>query len=252
MIGAERQVERGIADARTLGIQEHRAVRPDEDVLRADVTVDHHQPGRCGPLAQTEQRPAQVGMPGGGRLEVGLEADGVEDVVAGKASCDLDAAGGRRVDRREPAADLGREVRVSVPVAQLALPQLVAGRIEVGHRAEHRRVVVEQHLGRRAGHDRPGDLVPGDLEAVALDRGEPLGLDPELRQRALDAEHLPRRRHLPDVGRDPAGQRLERRLGRVIDQAGRDERGEHRPVGLRCVVGWHGHGRLGADQKHGS
>ena len=46
MVETERKVEGGIAEPRAFGVEEHRSVRPDKDVLRADVAMNQRTLGR--------------------------------------------------------------------------------------------------------------------------------------------------------------------------------------------------------------
>ncbi len=244
MVEAEGQVEGRVADAGAFGIEEHRAVRPEQDILRADVAVDHRQASRRGAAAQRKQLRFEVRMPGGGGFEVGLQPDMLEYLGGRELRCDRFVTGRAGVDLAEPRTDVHRHFWVRAAVAQLGFPQFVFRGVEVFHRAEHRCVVVRDNPRRRARHEVVGDAVPGDLEAIALDRREPVGLDPELGQRPLDAETATVGANLPDIGRDPAGQRLELGIVDFAEQAELLQALQHRPVGR--IRGWfrYGHSDL--------
>ena len=165
--------------------------------------------GSCGRRDQRrEPRARGPACARGGRDEVRLEANRVEDRVGRKARGDVRPVGGRRVDAAQDVADRRRPCRRStVPSAQQRLPD----RIRVGRQPGHReragfRGPRPGSSGTAAGHDAAGDAHPFDLAAVALDRRPPVGGDLELGQRALDANDARRQFDAIDVRRNAARQ----------------------------------------------
>ena len=78
--------------------------------------------------------------------------------------------------------------------------------------------VLAEQLRHRLGRDRRRTAHPGRLEGVALDRREPVLRDPELGQRALDADRPARQIDPPDVRRHAAGQAREAGRVSVVQQ----------------------------------
>ena len=62
VVQAERDVERRVAEPAALGVQQHRPVRAEQDVLRADVAVDE----RPGGWRRSVGEPPRSGRPGRG------------------------------------------------------------------------------------------------------------------------------------------------------------------------------------------
>ncbi len=81
VVEAEGEVERRIAVPGALGVEEHWAVRPDQDVLRADVAMHQRQLGGGGAPRQPAQRRRQWRMGAAGRDQIGLQPDVVEDGI---------------------------------------------------------------------------------------------------------------------------------------------------------------------------
>src|SRR5688572_21729050 len=109
MVQAEGEVEGRIAVPGAFRIEKHRSTRANEDVLRADVAVHEAQSGACRALHERLELRFKVAMGEAGGDQIGLEADGMEDRVGGKALGNLRTARGRRVDGGERGADLRGE-----------------------------------------------------------------------------------------------------------------------------------------------
>ena len=148
-------------------------------------------------------------MHGRGGDQIGLEADGVEDVVAREAPLHLFLVGGRAVDRRERAADFRGEARIGLTFAQQVFPYRVAGRVEVLH-GEHA-AFLRDHLRHGARHGGRGDAEPFVFIAAALDRRFPDLRHAQARKRALHAHRPACQVDPPDIGRDAAAERLDMR-----------------------------------------
>ena len=218
MVEAEREIERRVAVPGAFGIEEDRPARPDQDVLRADVAVHQGAPGARGGLDQGVQRLGAVRMRARARDQIRLEPDVVEDPVGRELRGDLRIVGGGGMDAHQAIADGAGDVRVGVAGAQVGLPQPVVGRVEIGHDQHARRRVLPEQLRHRLGHDRRRAAHPGRLVSVALDRREPVLLDPELGQRPLDAHRPARQLDPPDVRGHAAGQAGEARRVSVVQQ----------------------------------
>ena len=122
MVEAEGKVEGGVAVPGTFGIEKHRPGRADQDVLGAHVSMDQGEPGRRRFLHDPGERAGEVGMGAGGGLQIGLQADGVEDPVGGEAHGDVVAPGGAGVDGGDRGGDIARVFGVGPALAQLLLP----------------------------------------------------------------------------------------------------------------------------------
>ena len=81
----------GIAVPRAFGVEDHRAGRADQDVLRAEVAVHQHPPGARRRGDQRQQPRAEVRMRARGRHEIGVEPDRVEQRVGREARRDVRA-----------------------------------------------------------------------------------------------------------------------------------------------------------------
>jgi hypothetical protein len=120
------------------------------------------------------------------------------------------------MDAPERVPDRARGVDPRDAVAQLLLPQRVSVRLEETHHQHAERRVLAEQRRRAARHRGVRHLHPARLVAVALDRRPPQRGHAQLRQRTLGAQRAARGVDAPDVGRDPAGERLaEQRLVRA-------------------------------------
>src|SRR5205807_1219125 len=81
VVQAEREVERRIAVPRALGVEEHRAMRRDQDVLRADIAMHQAVFGCGGALLEALERAGEVRMSCGRGEEIRLKPYRVEDRV---------------------------------------------------------------------------------------------------------------------------------------------------------------------------
>ena len=81
MIEAKRKIERRIAKPRALGVKEHRAALPQQDIFWADVAV--HDAGLRSRRARSErlERRCNVGMHACGRQQVRLQPESVEQLI---------------------------------------------------------------------------------------------------------------------------------------------------------------------------
>ena len=228
VVEAERQVEGRIAPPGAFRVQEHRAVRAGQDVLRADVAV--HQGALVG-LRRGDQRVAAARARSGcarrGGDQVGLQPDVEEDRVGGKrprpGPAGAAVAAWMRPSRSPTAAAKSGS---AVAVAQLRLPQRMVVRRQVlpSPAGPDCRVLAEQG-GRGAGHGRVGLLHPARLVEVAVHRRAPVRGDPQLGQRAFHADRAGGQVDAPDVGGHAAGQALALRGGGV-EQVHATERGD--------------------------
>ncbi len=206
MIQAEGEIESRIPVPRALCVQKYGALGPDEDVLRAHVAVDHAHLRPGGALDKLVQARLQRGVAQAGGHEVGLEADGVEDVVGRKARRH---AGGCGMDRGERAAHFGGESLVRNAVAQQGFPHGIARRVEILH--DKGAFALREHPRHGRRRSRACCAQPLVFEAVALDRRFPELRDAQPGQRALDAHRAAGEIDPPDIRRDAAAQGLSRR-----------------------------------------
>ena len=158
VVDAEREIERRIAGAGALGVEQHRAVRADEDVLRADVAVDHGDVARRQRRGHVEQLRRDARVLGGGDAQVRPEPQLFEQRSRrGEAAAMGDERG---VQLGEAPASLGGDGSVDVPGGELLLPHRVDGGVEPG---QHDRVVVVvggEQRARRAGDEVLGQAEP--------------------------------------------------------------------------------------------
>ena len=192
MVEAEGDIEGRVSVPGAFGVEEDRAARADQNVLRRDVAV--HEGLLAGErLARKPHQllgDARVLL--GRRLQIGLQADRMKNVVRREACGDRRVAGRARMDRRDAAPDLGRRLRIDVAVAQLRLPHRIFFRREIGHGEQAGFRIMPEQFRDGIGDDAGRHLHPGRLVAVALDRRAPVGGDLELRQRTLDGEDAAR------------------------------------------------------------
>ena len=159
----ERHVERGIAEPRAFGVEDHRSVGPDQEVLRTEVAMDEDALVGLRGADELGEPAGEVRMGAAGRDEVGLQPDRVEDRVGREARGDLRPVRGRRVDASERVADRGCGGDVDRPVAQQRLPDRVA----LGRQPRHRerrpvRILADdrRHGGRDDGGQRSASTPP--------------------------------------------------------------------------------------------
>ncbi len=148
MVQTERQIERGIAPPGALGIQEHWAILAAQNVLRADIAMHQGMAVALGFGHETMQGRREIGMRVGGRDQIGLQANIVENPIGREVGCNGGRGGGRRVDPHECLRDLRGELRVGVAIAQLRLPERIAVRRQELHRERPGRFVETQQLRR--------------------------------------------------------------------------------------------------------
>src|SRR5437764_4602681 len=84
MIEAERQVERGIAKPRALGVDEHRTSGAEKNVLRADIAMDDGEFRLRGRVRNMVETAGQVGMGACRGEQIRLDAERVERGVRGE------------------------------------------------------------------------------------------------------------------------------------------------------------------------
>ena len=142
----------------------------------------------AGRLDQPAQRLGPIGMGVRGRHQVRLQANVVEDRIARELHRDLGTVGGRRMNSHETIADRPRNLQVGPAITQLGFPEPVPCRVEIGHDQHAARRVLTEERWHGVGHDRRRLLHPGRFVGIALDRREPVLLDPELGERPLDAD----------------------------------------------------------------
>jgi hypothetical protein len=118
--------------------------------------------------------------------EIGLQPDGVEVVVGGKAMCEVRSVGRRGMDLAEHVADVTRYPRIDVACEQLRLP-VAKLRPEELHDEALRRIVLANHARHGAWHDPTDRTQVVDLREHPLDWDSPLLSDLEPGQRLLDA-----------------------------------------------------------------
>jgi hypothetical protein len=103
-------VERRVAPPGAFGVDQHRPLRADQDVLRADVAVHQRDGVRLRRLHQRLDPRREVRVARRGREQVGLEADVEEDRV------------GRETRRRAPGArPNARWIRASIAPTRAAV-----------------------------------------------------------------------------------------------------------------------------------
>jgi hypothetical protein len=185
VVQAEGDIEGRVAVPGALGVEEHRSPRGHEDVLRADVAVNQRHMRSSSTAYQSHQLLFEIGMLPGRRNEIGLETDGVEDLVGREAPGDLGVAGGGGVDAGEGGADFRGEGGIGIAAAQPLLPDRI---VEILHGEEALRVVPRQHFRRASRQRGVRRLHPEPLIAVALDRRFPQLRHAQPRQRALYAD----------------------------------------------------------------
>ncbi|MCY1303188.1 hypothetical protein D9M70_528820 [compost metagenome] len=133
MIEAEGKIEGRIPIPCTFCIEYDRAIAANQNVFWTDVPVNE-----CGPRVhdvprQCKKRCSKIRMHLRRRFKIGLDANRVKDLVIGEPAADILRARGRRMDRRDNAAQTTRERYIDAPVAQLLLPDGIFGRIEIAH-----------------------------------------------------------------------------------------------------------------------
>ncbi len=227
VVEAEGEIEGRVAVPRALGVEEHRALRADEDVLRAHIPVHQCKSCSCRSCDQIFQYRRKSGMNLRSSQEIGLEADGMEILVGVEFRGAVLVAGSRRMDARKAAADLRGEVAVGAAFGEFGFPERIA--LEQLHR-EAARVIRREHFRRHARDDRVGGFHPHALVAVALDRHLPELFHPQARQRTLDADRSAAQVYAPDVGGHAA---RERRRGRNLVGSGEAVLAQEREYRLR-------------------
>ena len=226
VVQAECHVERRIAEPRALRIDEHRPVRSDENVLRADVAVHEHAPRRGRASDQREEHVGELRMDARALDEIGLQPDRVEVVVGGEAMSEVRTVGRCGMDSAEHVADVIRYPRIDVASEQLRLP-VAKLRPEELHDEALRRIVLSNHARHGAGHNPADRAQVVDLRKHALDRDPPLLRDLEPGQRLLDAIR-PRAQIDPeDARRDAASQRQRLHVFMLLCQAQRHKDASH-------------------------
>jgi hypothetical protein len=138
------------------------------------------------------------------------------------------------MDPHQAAGHLGRHIRFGLAIAQTRLPEPVVLRRQIGHDQDPAGLVLSQQLGHGLGHHRAGPAHPAGFVEIALDRRLPVGGDPELGQRPLDADRTARQLDPPDVRGDPSGQCRESRGITGFCQTQPDQRGNHLSRTLIC------------------
>ena len=207
MIKAEGDVEGRVAEPGAFGVEEDRPVRPDQDVLRADVAVDQRPFGRQRGRRDRFNPGGQRRMRTGGRAQIGLDADRLESPVMGEGCPRPGLGRAPRMDEGEVAPDRGGEIPVDPAREKLGLPQREAFGRQVVHGEQAGVGILGEHMRdgvRQPARDR---AQIGRLRRVALDRRLPQRRDLEPRERPLDAEAPAAGLDEADVGRDAAGQR---------------------------------------------
>ena len=158
-----------------------------------------------------EQGLCEVGMHAGGRSQIGLQTDVVEDPIGGEVGSDRSRGGGGGVDLHQRLGDLGGEFRIGVAVAQLGFPERIAVRRQELHRERAGRRITTQQL-RAEPNDRVGATHPACLVAIALHRRLPIGGHAQSGQCAFDADRGRREVDPPDIRRHAAGQAFAARV----------------------------------------
>src|SRR5215831_325437 len=106
VVEAESQIKSRIAEPRALRINEDRAVRTDQYVLRADIAMDKGQFRAGGNLGKPMEGRGAIGMRASGSQQVWFEPNCVKDRVGSKFSFDLGAPREPAVNACQAAADL--------------------------------------------------------------------------------------------------------------------------------------------------
>ena len=219
VIEAEREIERGIAPPGALGIEEHRSVRAAQDVLRADIAVHQRTLVGLGGGDEVVKRRREVGMRAGGRDQIGLQADVVEDPVGGEVGRDRGIGGGGGVDAHRACRRPGGESRIGMRRRAVASSTVCSCRAAgTAWRARPCFVETEQ-LRRGTGDGGVGALHPACLVAVALHRRLPVRRHAQLRQCALHADRAGGQVDAPDVRRHAAGQAFTTSIPGCCEQA---------------------------------
>jgi hypothetical protein len=201
VVQAEGQVEGRVAPAGAFGVQQHRARRADQDVLRAHVAVHQRVRVRLCLRHQGLQRAGQVGMTLCGGQQVGLEPDVEEDRFAVEQRCQLGRpCRGVRMHPRQRATHGLRGAGVGLTRVQHALSTAgVRRRQPLHHQHAQARVLTQQlRCAPRLRHLR--HLHPARFVPVALNRRMPVGCHAQLRQGTLGTHRAARGVDAPDVG----------------------------------------------------
>ena len=182
VIQHKREIERGIAEPRAFRVDDDRAGRPAQDILRAEVAVNQRALGAARRLDQLSQPGGQPRVCPSRCDEIGLEPDVVEDVVGREACGDIAAIGGCGVNAAQRFADPCRVRRIDGPGRELRLPRRIRLGREKFH-SEAARVAVlaqEPRNGRRSDLSR--DSHPLGFPSIAADGRPPFRRYLELAQ----------------------------------------------------------------------
>ena len=213
VIQHEREIERRVAVPRALGVEDHRARRADQQILRAEVAVDQHALRGSRGLDERIEREAR---------DRDARAPSHRDTARDEARGRAHPSGSARRCRADPPwrRESGRaRRRLPRPSADSTMP-VRSRSFQTGCVSGGRYAIAKHPLARsspRIAGTAPGTIVAGDahplhLRAIALDRHAPIGGDLELGQRALDADGPAGQIDPKDLGRHAARQGDEREL----------------------------------------
>jgi hypothetical protein len=236
----EGKVERGIAVPGAFGVDQHRAARAEQHVLRADVPVHERQPGPGGARDHFLEVAREAGMAPCGSHQVRLDAQCPEIVIGGEPAGELPVARAPGVQPADEIADGSGLLRPHGAGQQPGLPHRVVPGRKVAHREQPAAWVVGQRHRDMPGNDPGGEAQPVPLDRVPADRRVPVPGDLQLGQGALDADGVAADLDTPQLRRDAPG---ERRPGRGLAGSGEallDQEGPGRRRNLRAAGAGHG------------
>ncbi len=167
MVEAEGDIERRVAEPGALGIEQHRAGRPEQDVLWAHVAVHDRQVRGGGPVGEGGKPVLEIGVGPRRDAQVGVDPERVEVLVGGERHRATGVGSARRVQVTDELPDCLCRLHIDVAGEKERLPHRVAARCQVLHREQARCFVVCEHPWHLSGPDPLRELQPLVLDVVA-------------------------------------------------------------------------------------
>ena len=213
MVLDECEVEGGIAECRAFGIQDDRPFRPRQNVLRAEIAVNHRKLVRARRIDERREPVGQIAVRAASGGEIRFQPNRIENGVVGESRGHRRIARGGRMDPSQRITDRGCYGDVDVAIAQSLFPIGIDLRRQIRHGERPAFRVFPEDLRDRAGHDRTRGFDPFDFVPIALGRHTPVGRDLQFRQRALYADARFRQFNAINVRRDTAREGHDSRCG---------------------------------------